>query len=316
MGAYASIEKPFNKLSAKLGLRYERSTVEGKSRSMNLKNRSNYDKLFPTVNIYYNGIKNHFLSLAYSKRIQRPNFFYLNPFRYYTSPYAYTSGNALLLPAFTDNVELMHIFKNSLTTIASYSKTLNGISYVSLYQNGNNYTIPQNNFTQRKWDLTFIYQKSILSWRVINPVLNLYHSKNWSTVANAGLVDQKGFGGMLIFTNTLTLSKSKNIFVQANYYQFFPSQSEFQKTKAFGFFNSNIRFPLFKKALQCTVSFSDLFNTNRSVYTQLYNNYLFKNSFDPGSQNINISLSYLFGNKMLNSVHRESKNAEKSRTYK
>lgn len=316
MGAYASIEKPFNKLSAKLGLRYERSAVEGKSQSMNSKNRSNYDKLFPTVNLSYNGIKNHFLSLAYSKRIQRPKFFYLNPFRYYISPYAYTSGNASLLPVFTDNVELMHIFKNSLTTIASYSKTVNGISYVSLYQDGSNYTIPQNNFTQRKWDLTVIYQKSILNWWAINPVLNFYHSKNWNTVANAGLVDQKGFGGMLIFTNTFTLSKSKNIFVQGNYIQFFPSQSEFQKRKAFGFFSSNIRFPLFKKALQCTVSFSDLFKTNRTVYTQRYNNYLYKNSFDPGAQNINISLSYLFGNKRLNSVYRQSKNAEKNRTYK
>lgn len=316
MGAYASLEKSFNKLSAKTGLRYERSNVKGASQSTGMKNIIRYDKLFPTVNLSYGGMKNHFLSLAYTKRIQRPSFYYLNPFRYYTSPYAYTSGNSQLQPVFTDNIELMYIFKSTLTTIASYSKTANGISYVSLYQDGYNYTIPQNNFTQQKWDLTFIYQKSFLGWWAINPVLNFYYSSNRSTIANTGLVDQNGFGGMLIVTNTFTLSKSKSIFVQGNYYQFFPSQSEFQKTKAFGYLSSNIRFPLFKKALQCTVSFSDFFKTNRTIYTQKYNNYMFKNTFDPGFQNMSISVSYLFGNKKLHSVYRASKNAEKNRTYK
>ena len=316
VGVYASLEKQFGKLSSKAGLRYERSSIEGKSQLMNLKNRINYDKLFPTVNLSYVGLKNHFFSLAYSKRIQRPNFFYLNPFRYYTSPYAYTSGNASLLPAFTDYIEFMHVFKNSLTTIVSFSKTVKGISYVSLYQDGYNYAVPQNNFTQRKLDLTVIYQKSIMNWWAVNPVLELYYSKNRSTVATTGLMDAKGFGGMLIVTNTFTISKAKNIFLQGNYYQFFPSQSEFQKTKAFGYFSSNIRFPMFRKALQCTVSISDFFRTNRTIYTQRYNDYLFTNSFDPHTRNINVSLSYLFGNKKVNSVYRESKNAEKGRTYK
>lgn len=316
IGAYASIQKPFNKLSAKIGLRYERSAIEGKSQSMNLNSRSTYDKLFPTINLSYTGFKNHFLSLAYSKRIQRPNFFYLNPFRYYTSPYAYTSGNASLLPSFSGKIELLHVFKNRLTSIASYTKTQNGISYVSLYDAGNNYTIPQNNFTQFRWDLMFIYQKPILSWWSANPVLNFYHSKNRSTVYNTGVIDQEGFGGMLILTNTFTLSKSKNIYAQGNYYQFFPSQFNFQKMKAFGYISSNIRFPLFKQALQCNVSFSDFFKTNRTVYTQRYKDYLFTNSFDPGFQNLNISLSYLFGNKKLNKLYKESKNTEKNRTYK
>jgi len=315
LGAYASIEKPLNQLSAKLGLRYERSTVEGESQSLNITNKTNYGKLFPTINLSYVGAKDHFFSFSYSKRIQRPNFNYLNPFRYYTSPYAFTTGNASLRPAFIDNIELMHIFKNSLTTIASYSRTTNGISYVSLYQDGYNYTIAQNNFTQNKLDLTVMYQKSLLNWWTINPVLELYHTKNRNTVSNTGLVDQKGFGGMLIVTNTITLSKSKEIFLQGNYYQFLPSQTEFQNTEAFGFLNSNIRFPVLKKALQCTITWSDIFNTNRTVYTQRYNDYLFTNFSNPRAQHISVSLSYLFGNTKVKSNYRESKNTEKGRTY-
>ena len=53
-------------------------------------------------------------NLSYSKRIQRPSFERLNPFRFYISPISYQEGNPFLQPQISDNLEVTHTYKGRL----------------------------------------------------------------------------------------------------------------------------------------------------------------------------------------------------------
>lgn len=72
------------------------------------------------------------LSLSYGRRISRPYYQRLNPFKWYSNPYSYSEGNPFLLPSYTDNVELTHTYNNSLTSAIYFSKTTDGTDQVTL----------------------------------------------------------------------------------------------------------------------------------------------------------------------------------------
>ncbi len=62
--------------------------------------------LFPTAFIGYNPSKDWRLSASYTRRIKRPNYWQLNPFRSYVSAHAYQQGYPGLQPEFNNQVDL------------------------------------------------------------------------------------------------------------------------------------------------------------------------------------------------------------------
>ncbi len=66
----------------------------------------NYEKLFPSASAQYNFKNNSTLKLAYSKRVDRPNAFQLNPFREREHSETLEQGDKNLLPEFIDLIEL------------------------------------------------------------------------------------------------------------------------------------------------------------------------------------------------------------------
>jgi outer membrane receptor protein involved in Fe transport len=66
----------------------------------------NYEKLFPSASVQYSFNDNTNLKLAYSKRVDRPSAFQLNPFREREHSETLEQGDKNLLPEFIDLVEL------------------------------------------------------------------------------------------------------------------------------------------------------------------------------------------------------------------
>src|SRR5699024_7818332 len=119
---YFSIQKSFSdKWQGKLGLRLENTQTEGHSKTLDQVNLNDYTKLFPTAYLAYTINDDNSLSLNYGRRIDRPNYQFLNPFVRVLSPYSYAEGNPFLQPAFIDNVELQFTHKNKWIAILYYS---------------------------------------------------------------------------------------------------------------------------------------------------------------------------------------------------
>ena len=105
---YATWEKPFTeKLSAQFGLRLEQADIEVSQLSAGIKASQDYFRAYPTLHLSYQVSETQTLRGSYSKRIQRPAPFQLNPFVSYQDPLNLRSGNADLEPQETDAFETM-----------------------------------------------------------------------------------------------------------------------------------------------------------------------------------------------------------------
>ena len=126
--AYANYSQQWKKWSLQAGLRVENTNATGKQYINDSSFKRNYTNLFPTVFLSYTLNDKNQLGLNFGRRIERPAYQDLNPFRYFLDPYTYQIGNPFLQPQFSYNVELSHTYKSLLTTTLNYTKTSNIIT--------------------------------------------------------------------------------------------------------------------------------------------------------------------------------------------
>ena len=98
LAAYVGYEKSWKYWNMALGLRGENTSIEGISLSEEQTNTQDYFKLFPVVNLGYTPSDNHEFTFSYSRKISRPRYSKLNPFRLFLNDNAYVTGNPGLQP--------------------------------------------------------------------------------------------------------------------------------------------------------------------------------------------------------------------------
>ncbi len=105
---YATYERPFTeKLSAQFGLRLEQADIEVNAVSNGVSASQDYFRAYPTLHVSYKLDDDQTVRASYSRRIQRPQPFQLNPFVSYVDPLNVRSGNPNLEPQETDAFEAM-----------------------------------------------------------------------------------------------------------------------------------------------------------------------------------------------------------------
>lgn len=128
--AYISAGKQFGEhWSVKLGLRGEYTFSHGDWKSADsVTNRSYFDP-FPTAYIGYTSSplgkigQPISVSASYTRRIKRPNYWMLNPFRQYTDAYSYQEGNTELKPEYNNDVELNFSWTQYMTMTFNFGHT-------------------------------------------------------------------------------------------------------------------------------------------------------------------------------------------------
>jgi iron complex outermembrane recepter protein len=133
--AYLNYNLKLKKFEIQLGLRAEQTKIKGEQKSDNQVFERDYANLFPTAYFTYTFNPIHKIGLNYGRRIERPDYRDLNPFRSYYDRYTYDEGNPYLRPQFSHNFELSHYFVGgALTTTLSYNTT-NDIIQEMIFQN-------------------------------------------------------------------------------------------------------------------------------------------------------------------------------------
>lgn len=130
---YAQFRKTTDKnWDYEIGLRAEQTTNNGLVKSLNMDFENSYINLFPSANIGYNISESQIIRISYGKRINRPSLGQLNPFTDITDSLTQRSGNPLLLPEISNNMEI------------AYTKNLThgGIISKLYYRNSKNSILP------------------------------------------------------------------------------------------------------------------------------------------------------------------------------
>ena len=119
--------------NVKGGVRWEHTASKGQWRSADTVTSRTYNDFFPTVFLGYNPAQQHSLSLSYTRRIRRPNYGQLNPFRRYISAYSFTEGNPELSPEYVHRVNLSYTGFRVFNTGMMYSMTNEQIIQIPSY---------------------------------------------------------------------------------------------------------------------------------------------------------------------------------------
>ncbi|HYH57365.1 MAG TPA: outer membrane beta-barrel family protein, partial [Anseongella sp.] len=176
---YLNISKEFKGFSVQVGLRGEQTITEGHQITIDSLVERNYFQLFPSIFLRKEISKNHQLQVSYSRRIDRPDYQSLNPFRYYLDPYTYEEGNPYLRPQMTHSIELSHIFKGNFTTALSYSHTDDVMTEVARQIDSTNTTfVTRENLSVRNnYGLSITAPLTVTSWWMSNNYFNLFYNE-------------------------------------------------------------------------------------------------------------------------------------------
>ncbi|WP_314243441.1 TonB-dependent receptor domain-containing protein [Empedobacter tilapiae] len=305
---YVSGNKKFGeKWQMQAGLRLEATQTEGFSREKNQTNKTDYIKLFPSFYLLHTFNDKTSLGFNYSRRINRPNYESLNPFRMIENEYTYNEGNPFLQPAFTHNFELTFTYKK-LDTRVYLSSLRNGVNQASIIDPNT-----QNN--------AFIWMNFVDSDEIgVTQSLTFNPTKWWTSTStfqvsysssNVAISTQrfKGWSSSLFTSNDFTLNEKKTLFVNLLYFQNFGETFQNYSLKPYARFNLSFKYLIFDKKLELSLNATDIFKAQEHL-SQNNNGVIqkFANVWD--MQSIRIGINYKFGSNKLSVKNRETGNSD------
>ncbi|MDR1877915.1 MAG: TonB-dependent receptor [Flavobacteriaceae bacterium] len=298
---YISATKNISKKwETQVGLRLENTQTQGYSQTLNQKNNNNYTKLFPTFYITYTPTEKNTFSLNYNKRINRPPYGRLNPFRWYTSPFYYSEGNPFLQPSFTDNIEFNYTHNDNWSNSLHFSHTKNGFEQITIVDNDTNIqrTIAENFFSTSVMGISESYTFKKLRW--LSSTFSFYWFYSWSK-SSIPITNQTLNGADTYFStsNDLILNASKTLVFNISYWYNFKGVSDLDKNNAYSQLDASIKYLALNKKLQISLNINDILSSNRPAYISYTNNIRidYKNYFD--YRLFRLSLTYKFGNDKI-----------------
>jgi len=309
---YLSASRNITKLwSAKIGLRYEYTFLEGYSPTLHETNKNNYGNLFPTVYISYKPNPKNTYSLNYSRRINRPSFGQLNPFRSYANPYTYFVGNPELAPSYTDNIDLGYSFNNKFNIFLTARQWKNGNAYLATFEDGYQVNKQENYIDQKSLGGYLYYADRFFKFWNTSSSISLSYMASTTKIEEA--VGLKGFNTYFNANNTFLLNKKQTLSLLANYTHFFGNKSGNIENLSNANFTFGGRAAFLNRSLNLTAFVADIFKQDYSRGKGVYQNYeqTYRNYIDV--RRFVISASYSFGNKKVKSLNKDTKFSDKSR---
>lgn len=217
--AYMQYGNKINKFSYLLGLRAELSQIGISDRAGTFNNDKNYLNLFPTVHLTYQLPESAEFQLSYSRRINRPQFWQLNPFSGLSDTRNLTVGNPDLDPTYTNSFEfslIKRLGKLNINPSVYYKHTTNYFQYV-IEQTPDGYFVstPVNLDFENRYGLELSSSYNPFGWWRLSWDFNYYRYKQQGAYEgkNYSAEDQTWFtriGSKMKFPKNLSVESSLN----------------------------------------------------------------------------------------------------------
>ncbi len=175
--AYFLYSRKINDFSFTIGTRIENSVIDTEQKKTGEKNRQNYTNLFPSVQAIYDLSDQHAIKFTYSRRIDRPGGWRLNPFPNVTDSLNQRWGNPFLQPEYINSFELGHIMtydKFATTTNFFYRRNDGFIDFLVNIEDGVSVVQPQNLNYGETYGVEIIQTAEITDWWSLNGSFSLF----------------------------------------------------------------------------------------------------------------------------------------------
>lgn len=307
---YTNFNGEKGKWKYQAGLRAEITQTKGYSYTAKQTTEVDYIKLFPSLLVSYQSDTDNSLSFSFGRRINRPSFWNLNPFKSLYTAYTYGQGNPYLQPEYNSNFELTHAYKSVLTSSAFLNITNNGFNYVTIARPDTNlvYTTPINFLKTYRYGISESFSLTAFSWLQNNNQFTVYRTNSYSN--NSSFVDIKGFGAYLATNNTIYFNSDKTFAAAANFWYQFPEVNHISRSEAYYKLDLGLTALAFKKNLNITLNVNDVLRSSAMATTTVVNGMKQKFTNFQINRFAQLSLSYRFGNKDSKSKDRQTGNED------
>lgn len=294
--AYLIWNSSIKKFGYQLGLRAEQSFIQSNLVTTDSIFNNNFLGLFPSVHLKYAFTETSEVSASYSRRVDRPNAYFLNPFPDYSDPYSFRIGNPFLEPEFENAFEVAFVKefkKHSYSTSVYFNQTLNEISpYTIVSPEGISTMTFQNYKNESQYGVELVAKNEFYKW--------------WNTTSSIN------FNQTLVDANNLEVGLTNSQFTYnirvMSFFQIM-KQTAFQLTFSYNtpwtfaqgesepvyFIDAGLKSDFFQNKLSLNLSVSDIFDTRiwqgYSEGINFYSEYNRKRQSQIGT----LRLTYKFG---------------------
>lgn len=252
-----------------VGLRAEQTLLENELLNVenslvaveDLNNNQRYLDFFPSVQLAYHVNDHHILKSTYSRRIDRPNGWSLNPFPDFADSLNVRVGAPNLQPEYINSFELGHMYQKggfTLTTNAFYRRINGQVDWIVRVEDGISFRGPQNLNTADLYGVEFINTTELADWWNLNASYSIFESRIDGTNLDESFTN-RGLSWYAKVTTDLSLPLGINLQFTGNY--FAPEIEAQGRDLARYYVDGSLQRYFLNKQLSISASFRDLFDT-------------------------------------------------------
>ena len=301
LAGYIGAEREFGKWDFKAGLRGEHTKLEGNSVTTQEVNRQDYFKLFPSAYAMYKVSDNHQIGLSYGKRIVRPQYSALNPFRSYNTPYSYSTGDPRLQPALTHNFSLQYTLKQKYNFDLFYRYEKDPASEVIYQDYATSTVITKYTNIRRNVSLGLEFNTNIqfFEWWEAGTMSTIGYQENTFQGADGGMQVINQWTVYASANSRFILNKNKDLLAEFDFFYMSPAVQGAYKLTDISSLSMSVKKVFLNKNAEAGVLLSDIYRGERQTITTRYGNqYSTYNNYGD-SQSFRVFFRYRFGNQKL-----------------
>lgn len=290
---YANYKATWDHWQIQVGLRneYTDRTINQKTTAEH--HQMDYNKLFPSASIKYETDQAHSYYASYSKRINRPSHFDLNPFRFYNDPFNYWQGNVNVRPEITHATEVGYSWSKYLIASIYFSQTNDVMTQVYSYEQDQTIMVKtlENLSKSYHYGATVTATANPTDFWTLSSMFNLFNNQYKGTYQET-TIDSKQVAFTLNAQNSFTFSKGIKAEINAQYF----SKSNIGLYKRDAYFDLTIGASksVFKDKGSIKLALTDVLKTNN--FTIIGDNFdsKVKQKYDLDSRIATLSFNYKF----------------------
>lgn len=302
--AYVTYCKEWDHWNFKSGLRFEYTDVKGNSLSTNKIDNTSYGKFFPSLYIVNKLDDNNEVYLKYNRRIRRPRYSQLNPFKYFLNDNTYIIGDPKLKPQIDDIFTLGYTL-NKKHTFEVYYRNENNPTLQFIFQdNINNQIIYKNTNTDVSvsYGLDFTtYTKIANNWSLYVLSSIYYYNNKFFALDSMSLHTADKWTAYGEITNYFTFLKDKSLTADLSYLYISGINDGPTDTSSISGMYINFKKSLWNNRASLSIGVTDVFNTQNYTTSTKYLNQDAFSIYRTENRMFKLGFSYKFGNFNLKS---------------
>ncbi len=293
---YTTYNGEYGKLGYQIGLRgeYTDRVITNKSGEEYTIDRFDY---FPTLHLSYQMPNENQLMGSYSRRIDRPRGFFLEPFLTWEDMYNVRKGDPNIEPEYIDALEFGYLKKwnkSQLSLEAYYRSTHNKVERIkSVYDEDVLLTSFANVGTDYSIGIDANYNVPLFKWWEMNLMGNLYNYRVEGSY-NDESFDNHSFNWSSRVNNTFKVIKKIQLQFNGDYNS--PTVTSQGETEGYYTFNGAVRMDFLDRKMSATMQVRDIFGTAERVSITQDDDFYNYSKWKTKAPFVSFTLSYRLNN--------------------